>query len=105
MHARGIAHRDLKPWNVMLTEDFSDAKVIDFSYATPIDLKELQDLPANYILNGWLSGTPQFMAPETNVKDKVPLVDDFSKIDIWALAVMLVYMLTLQFPCDESASE
>lgn len=58
MHARGVAHRDLKPWNVMLTEDLSDAKVIDFSYATPIDQKELSELPANYILNGWLSGTP-----------------------------------------------
>lgn len=44
------------------------------------------------------------MAPEQTVKDRVPLVDDFSKIDIWALAVMLVHMHSLQFPCDDTAS-
>ena len=37
MHARGVAHRDLKPWNVMLSDDLANAMVIDFSYATPLD--------------------------------------------------------------------
>lgn len=36
MHEKGFAHRDLKPWNVMLVEDLSEAKVIDFSYSTPL---------------------------------------------------------------------
>jgi serine/threonine protein kinase len=36
MHSRGFCHRDLKPWNVMLTDDLANAKVIDFSYSTPL---------------------------------------------------------------------
>ena len=105
MHTKGIAHRDLKPWNVMLSNDLADAKVIDFSYSTPLDQAELKAISAHYILKGFLPGTPQFMAPEQTVKDREPLVDDFSKIDVWALAVMLVYMLTLRFPCSETATE
>ena len=58
MHQAGVAHRDLKPWNVMLCDDLASAKVIDFSYATPLCLEELSNLPATEILSGWLSGTP-----------------------------------------------
>lgn len=64
MHERGFAHRDLKPWNVMLVDDLSSVKVIDFSYSTPLNPKHLESVPAFRILKGWLSGTPQFMSPE-----------------------------------------
>ena len=101
MHKAGVAHRDLKPWNVMLDDRLSSAKVIDFSYSTPLDLKELEGLPASKLLSGWLSGTPQFMAPEQNVRDKIPMTDDFSKMDIWALGQILIYMLKLSFSSDE----
>lgn len=37
MHEKGFCHRDLKPWNIMLSDDLSSAKVIDFSYSTPLD--------------------------------------------------------------------
>jgi serine/threonine protein kinase len=37
MHKRGFCHRDLKPWNIMLSDDLSSAKVIDFSYSTSLD--------------------------------------------------------------------
>ena len=55
MNSRGYCHRDLKPWNIMLVEDLSEAKVIDFSYSTPLDQKELENCPK--ILKGFLSGT------------------------------------------------
>jgi len=55
MHSRGYCHRDLKPWNIMLSEDFADAKVIDFSYSTPLDNEAFQKGPE--ILKGFLSGT------------------------------------------------
>ena len=28
----------------------------------------------------------------------MPVMDDFSKIDVWALAITLINMLTLEFP-------
>lgn len=58
MHKCGFAHRDIKPWNVMLTDDLSAAKVIDFSYSTPLISRQRESVPANRILKGWLSGTP-----------------------------------------------
>lgn len=78
----------------MLSNDLSEAKVIDFSYSTPLNLDELSAAPANSILSKWLSSTPQFTPPESTIKDRVPMVDDFSKIDVWALAVLLMNMLT-----------
>jgi serine/threonine protein kinase len=57
MHKKGYCHRDLKPWNIMLNDDFTAVKVIDFSYSTSLNQKILQKSPANPILEGWLSGT------------------------------------------------
>jgi hypothetical protein len=38
------------------------------------------------------------MAPELyNNKDLKPITNDFSKIDIWALGVLLINMLTVDF--------
>ena len=54
------------------------------------------------ILKGFLSGTKQFMAPEQMPHDKFPLTDDFSKIDVWALGVLLINMLTLDFPFENA---
>jgi serine/threonine protein kinase len=36
MHKAGFCHRDLKPWNIMLSNDLCSVKVIDFSYSTPL---------------------------------------------------------------------
>lgn len=53
MHKKGYCHRDLKPWNVMLTENLDNAKVIDFSYSTPFDPEKFKALPD--FLKGFLS--------------------------------------------------
>ena len=45
MHQRGFCHRDLKPWNVMLSDDLSAAIVIDFSYSTPLDKESFNNVP------------------------------------------------------------
>ncbi len=80
----------------MLSDDLSDAKVIDFSYSTPLKKKDLNECPK--ILWGFLDGTPQFQPPECMEKKRIPVMDDFSKIDVWALAITLINMLTLEFP-------
>ena len=84
----------------MLAEDLDSVKVIDFSYSTPLDKEEFERCPD--ILKGFLDGTKQFMAPEQLDKSKFPLTDDFSKIDVWALGILLINMLTLNFPFANS---
>jgi len=42
------------------------------------------------------------MAPEQLNKDSFPLTDDFSKMDVWALGVFLIHMLTLEFAFESS---
>ena len=44
-----------------------------------------------------MPGTKAYMAPEQLNKDNFPLTDDFSKLDVWALGVFLIHMLTHEF--------
>eukprot|EP00931_Biecheleriopsis_adriatica_P090250 TRINITY_DN64266_c0_g1_i1.p1 TRINITY_DN64266_c0_g1~~TRINITY_DN64266_c0_g1_i1.p1 ORF type:complete len:549 (+),score=133.61 TRINITY_DN64266_c0_g1_i1:44-1648(+) len=80
-----IVHRDLKPANIMKLSRsrLADIKVIDFGQATP--LKTGTDLKV-------VCGTPLFMAPE--IFDQ-----KYGKeVDIWAIGLMLYYVLTKQVP-------
>ncbi|GGO99605.1 serine/threonine-protein kinase [Wenjunlia tyrosinilytica] len=55
IHRTGVVHRDLKPTNVLLTED--GPCLIDFGVARAVDGNSLTQ-------TGQVVGTPPFMAPE-----------------------------------------
>ena len=55
LHAAGIAHRDIKPGNVILAPD--GPKIVDFGIATEIGADRATDRAASY-------GTPGWVAPE-----------------------------------------
>ena len=98
LHDAGFIHRDLKPWNIILADDLCSVKVIDFGLATPLKPSE-RHLPFAALL----SGTRQYMAPEIAIgdghqaysEDDADLREiDLSKVDVFALGVTLVNMLT-----------
>ena len=89
IHRAGYLHRDLKPWNIMLSNDQSGVKIIDFGLAT-----KLEDSERMAPFDTFMSGTVQYMAPELLLKNGKRLNADLSKVDTFALGVILINMLT-----------
>lgn len=87
---KSIIHRDVKPDNVLVTAD-GVVKVADFGLA-----KALDDDDQSVTKTGAGMGTPVYMAPEQARSAKT--VDHRS--DVFALGVMLYYLLTGRFPFD-----
>ena len=78
-HAQGLVHRDLKPGNVMLTDDGGGeilCKVLDFGIARVNN----SDMTGS----GRLLGTPSYMAPESWQGSKVDL-----RADLYAVGCIL----------------
>jgi serine/threonine protein kinase len=79
-HAQGIVHRDIKPGNVIVTEE-GFAKIADFGIAK-IALTE-------FTVPGQVLGTPSFMAPEQFLGAPVD-----GRSDLFSLGIILYWMLT-----------
>lgn len=94
IHSNGYLHRDLKPWNLILSDDFSQIKIIDFGLATSLDPAQRK-----HPWTSFMNGTRQYMAPENIVRkgcedDDDLRTADLSKVDTFALGVILINMLT-----------
>jgi len=90
-HRRGIIHRDIKPWNILVTSDFKP-KVLDFGIAVESNVLE-------NVERGLYRGTPSYSAPE----QVSPPVKIYPATDVFALGILLYELLTdaLPFPQTE----
>lgn len=94
-HAKGIAHRDLKPDNVFLVENEDGSfkpKLLDFGIAK---LLSEDDQSSHKTKTGAPLGTPYYMSPEQCRGRDVD-----HRTDIYAFGVMTYKMLTGQVPFD-----
>ena len=81
-HKRGIIHRDIKPGNIMLTND-GQVKVSDFGLAR--DVLQGQDI----VGAGHSLGTPRYMAPEQALGEEPSAASD-----LYSLAATYYVLLT-----------
>ena len=101
-HAQGIVHRDLKPSNVMLVQQrgSTHVKILDFGIAA---LAAREEAPSQEKLTqtGFVSGTPDYMAPEQAVGD--PSVGP--PADMFSLGVIAFEMFSGKKPFEGATME
>lgn len=83
-HAQGVVHRDLKPSNIMLVTQrgATHVKILDFGIAALADREQVNQ--EKLTQTGFVSGTPDYMAPEQAVGD--PHIGPAA--DIFALGII-----------------
>jgi serine/threonine protein kinase len=103
LHSLGAAHRDIKPDNIMVSQDYQNIKYIDFGLSCFEDKCTTSSVTGTYI----------YMAPEI-VDGRIATfnLNDLQKSDIWSLGATLFelntcngrfynFIVSKMFDCDE----
>ena len=90
-HRKGIVHRDVKPGNILITDD-GDVKVTDFGIARAV-------AEASMTVTGTTLGSVHYFSPEQARGDEVT-----GASDVYSLAIVLFEMLTARRPFEADSA-
>ena len=103
-HRHGVAHRDLKPGNIMLTK--TGVRLLDFGLAkqrvigsATTETMIAAEPPAPVTGRGTILGTLHYMAPE-----QLKGIDADARSDVYALGIVLYEMLAGRRPFEAADS-
>jgi len=85
-HKQGVIHRDIKPTNILVTEDM-DVKIGDFSIAHITKMDSTETMPMGLV------GSPRYMSPEQIQEDIIT-----NQTDIFSLGIVMYELLTGKHP-------
>ena len=91
IHSRNVAHRDVKPENILLDEDLN-VKITDFGLCQQVGPNALLSTPC---------GSPCYAPPEVLSEKRY----DGKKADVWSLGVVLYAMMTGALPWREQSQK
>ena len=91
-HGAGLVHRDIKPENIFLhrTPRGEEVKVLDFGIAKLVGEAVARE---NLTTEGWILGTPAYVAPE-----RISNQTYDGRADVYSLGIMLFEMLAGRRP-------
>lgn len=95
-HAQGLIHRDIKPANIFAAQRggvYDVAKLLDFGLVKPT----IEQQSASVSLDGSITGSPLYMAPEQATNDSEP----DCRSDIYALGAVAYFLATGRPPFDD----
>jgi serine/threonine protein kinase len=94
VHQNQIIHKDIKPSNIIITPDFEQLKITDFSIATRLSREVHQNSNTNV-----LEGTLAYMSPEQTGRMNRDL--DY-RTDLYSLGITFYEMLTGELPFNST---
>ncbi|HRA87453.1 MAG TPA: serine/threonine-protein kinase, partial [Planctomycetaceae bacterium] len=94
-HENGIVHRDVKPSNIMMTQQ-GTPKLVDFGLGRNLFRCDTER-EASQTMEGYVVGTPMYMAPE-QARGENDRLD--GRADVYAVGIILYVGLVRRHPHD-----
>ena len=101
LHENGIAHRDLKPKNILLSKDKNGklmAKIADFGISKRIDIEDAT-------MSSQLMGSVEYMAPEQFAPAMFGINQKLAtNVDLWSLGIIIYELYAQNLPFGSRTS-